>query len=181
MQIETLEDVESFKENFLDPLKEFYKNLEISSKKLTAFITFDSGRLGRSESGIFTGPDITCMEKRKEKLQKRGQWSYYLPAGWIIYPYPERMVTADIESSWVIAYHPIGGFEFDESINLNMCDDCGPNRDIRELINFPLDKGIFVTPRIKHILGFNSTRTNHLRPLSLKDKDGTDYYYLIVL
>ena len=72
LQIETEEDVESFLDNFLLPLKEFYKNLEISSKKLSAFVTFDSDRLGRLVSGEYTGPDITCMEKKKEKLQKRG-------------------------------------------------------------------------------------------------------------
>jgi hypothetical protein len=82
---------------------------------------------------------------------------------------------------WLKVYHPLTGFNFEEYGNLKMCDDCGPNRFDKKLSNLPLGEGLFVTPRIKHIMGYNKTKQVHVKPFNLKDEnDGTDYYYLII-
>jgi hypothetical protein len=87
-----------------------------------------------------------------------------------------------IGEGWLTVYHPLGGFNFEEYGNLKMFDDCGPNRYIKELSNLPMNQGLYVTPRIKHIIGLNKTGYNHIKPFNIKDEqDGNDYYYLVVL
>lgn len=85
-----------------------------------------------------------------------------------------------IGEGWLTVYHPLGGFNFQEYGNLKMCDDCGPNRYVKELTNYPMNQGLFVTPRIKHIMGMNKTKYIHTKPYNLKDDDGNDYYYIVV-
>jgi len=173
-QVETGDDYNKFKSIILPRLKlKFFSTISASCVRRTPYFFLNPKFLDT--------PDIKYMGKKREKLQKIEDWSYYLPADWICYPFMEGAIPTWISANWIPMYHPIGGFDFSLVENLNMCDDCGPNKFSKELTNFPLDQGIFVTPRIKYILGFNSTGTIHTKPIHIKDELGNDYYFLIVL
>lgn len=145
-QVAMFEDFEDFEYDLLPKFKEkFGKKFSLECKCLKAFFNIELDDLGAS--------NIKFMDKKKEKLVRKGNWAYYLPAGWILYNLNESKIPDNIKQNWVPVYHPIGGFNFNNYGNLGMCDDCGPNRYVKLLTNHPLDQGLFVTPRIKYIMG----------------------------
>ena len=173
-QIETINDFDDFETDTIEQIQErFGFETQMRAKKQKAFFNIDASNLG--------APDMTFIEKKKEKLVRQGEWGYYQPGGWIIYNLNQDQIPEHVTKNWLPVYHPIGGFNFSRYGNLGMCDDCGPNQYIKQLTNYPLDQGLFVTPRLKYVLGYNSTKVIHTRPLNLMDNDKTDYYYLIAL
>ena len=126
-------------------------------------------------------PDISFLEKKKEKIVqlKTGKWAYYLPADWIRYPIKEALIPQEAREKWLTAYHPLGGFDFSSYGNINVCDDMGPNRYSVELSNFPLDQGIFVTPRLNYILGLNQHGVYHTQPVKVKHQKDAEHYYAL--
>ena len=76
-------------------------------------------------------------------------------------------------------YHPLGGFDFSTYGNIKVCDDLGPNQYNIELANFPLDQGIFVTPRLNYLLGLNQHKIFHTAPAKVKYEKDTEYYYTL--
>lgn len=133
------------------------------------------------KSDIFAEPDISFLEKKKEKLvrMKNGPWSYYQPADWIRYPIKDQYISNEAREGWLTLYHPLGGFDFSKYGNIKVCDDLGPNQFKIELANFPLDQGIFMTPRLNYIMGHNQQKIYHAAPTSVKCEKDTEYYYMI--
>ena len=132
------------------------------------------------EKDMLDIPDISFLEEKKERLvTMRGEkWARYLPAGWIRYPLKQTLISQEVRDSWLTVYHPLCGFDFSSYGNINVCDDLGPNRYKIELANFPLDQGIFVSPRLNYLLGLNQHEVNHLQPNQVNHENG-NYYYAI--
>jgi hypothetical protein len=133
------------------------------------------------EKDILDIPDIAYLEKKKEKIirMKNGKWSYYQPADWIRYPLVPQQIPPDALAKWVTLYHPLGGFDFSSYGNINVCDDLGPNRFDVELSSFPLDQGIFLSPRLGFIMGQNQHGVFHANPIPVKHARDSEYYYIL--
>lgn len=145
-QVATIEEFEDFEFDLISKFREKYgQEFSLERKTLSAFFNLKLDDLGNS--------NIKYMDRKKEKLIRKGKWAYYLPGGWILYELDSKKIPDDVKENWLPVYHPIGGFNFKNYGNLSMCDDCGPNRYIKALTNHPLDQGLFVTPRIKYIMG----------------------------
>lgn len=173
LQIKSEKDYDDFIRDFKYPLEAKYGSLVTTFKKFSPIFYL--------EAGMLDTPDVSFLEKKKEKLvrMKGEAWSYYLPADWLRYPLSESLIPASVRSSWLTVYHPLGGFDFSSYGNINVCDDMGPNRLNIELAKMPLDQGVFVTPRVNFMMGLNQHKINHLHPYSVKFGNDSEYYYAI--
>lgn len=173
LMIRCEEDYDEFIRDFKNRLEDKYGPMMFLMKKYKPTFYL--------EKDILDTADISFLEKKKEKIvrMKNGLWSYYLPADWIRYPIRENLIPQEALSKWVTVYHPMGGFDFSSYGNINVCDDLGPNRYERDLSDYPLDQGIFVTPRLNYIMGLNQHKVNHAAPMVVKHEKDTDYYYAL--
>lgn len=172
--IRCLEDYDAFIEEFKYPLEEKFQTSIIFTLKMYRPIIY-------LENDLFAEPDISFLEKKKEKLVrlKNQKWSYYEPADWIRYPIKDEYINREARESWLTLYHPLGGFDFSKYGNIKVCDDLGPNQFKIELANFPLDQGVFLTPRLSYIMGHNQQKIFHSGPSTVQFDKDTEYYYLM--
>lgn len=167
------EDYSIFIQEFKDGIEEKYGTIVFTLRKYRPIMYL--------ERELFGDPDISFIEKKKEKLvrMKDGKWAYYLPADWIRYPIKDEFISKEAKENWLTVYHPLGGFDFNSYGNIKVCDDLGPNQFTIELANFPLDQGIFVTPRLNYLIGLNQNKVFHTAPSRVKTEEDYEYYYTI--
>jgi hypothetical protein len=167
------QDYSAFIEEFKDGIEEKYGTIIFTLKKYRPIMYL--------EHSMFDDPDISYIEKKKEKLVKLNdsKWAYYLPADWIRYPIKPEYTTIEARENWLTVYHPLGGFDFNSYGNIKVCDDLGPNQFNIELANFPMDQGIFVSPRLNYLIGLNQNKVFHSTPSRVKTEEDYEYYYTI--
>lgn len=170
VQIRCEDDYDEFVREVKYRLEEKYGTIITYFRKFKPVFYLEKEMLGPT--------DITLLEKKKEKIVPLGKWAYYLPADWIRYPIKDSLIPQEVRSKWLTVYHPLCGFDFSSYGNINVCDDLGPNRYETELADFPLDQGVFVSPRLNYLLGLNQHEVNHLQPNHVKHQKD-DYYYAI--
>lgn len=173
LSIRTEKEFEDFVKDFKNKLEEKYGSMIITLRKHLPIFYLEKDRLSMA--------DLQFYEKKKEKLHKMGSWAYYSPAGWIRYPIKEQLIPKEARENWLTVYLPIEGFNLTSYGNVNVADDLGPNKLVVELTNYPLDQGIFVSPRVACILGYNQHGIIHTYPSKLKDQQGVEYYYSAAL
>lgn len=167
------EDYDEFISEFKDGIEEKYGTVIFTLKKYKPIMYL--------EVDMFADPDISYIEKKKEKLvkMKDGKWAYYLPADWIRYPIKSKYIEQEARDNWLTVYHPLGGFDFTTYGNIKVCDDLGPNQFSIELADLPMDQGIFVTPRLNYLIGLNQSKVFHANPSAVQFEEDSEYYYMI--